>query len=80
MHFDFRAVDQNGVEQLVGDVAADPAGVPVVLGAHRAGQRPDVLRQGRPEHNGVQVAGMIGEVYPLAGIRLRLDPARTGTT
>ena len=54
------------------------AGGPIVPGGDRPGQQPHRLRQRRPEHDRVQVAGMVGEIDPLTSVRLRVDPPRAG--
>ena len=63
---------------VLGHVAADAAAVPVVLGRHRPGQRPDVVRQRRPDQDHVEMARVIGEVDALARVRLAVDPADAG--
>ena len=77
MDLDFRAVDQHGVEDLGRQVVADASLDPIILGGDGPGQFPHAGRQRGPEDDGIQVAGVIGEVDPLAGIGLRVDPPRT---
>ncbi len=79
MHLDLFAIDQDRVEQPVGEVAAHRPLGPVILGGHRPGDHPHRLRQRRPDHDRVQVAGVVGEIDPLAGIGLRIDPAHAGS-
>ena len=71
---DFLAVDEQRVERF-GQVAADRPAVPIVLGRHGPRQPADRLRQRRPDEDHVEVAGVIGEVDALAGVRLAVDPA-----
>jgi hypothetical protein len=75
--FDLGAIDQHRIERL-GQITADGAADPVVLGRHRASEPANPRGQGRPDEDHVEVAGVIGEVDPLTGVGLRFDPAHAG--
>jgi len=50
----------------------------VILAAVAARQPPHVVRQRRPDENHVQMAGVVGEIDALAGVRLAFNPAHAG--
>ena len=77
MHLDVGAVDQQGVER-AGQVTPQrtpspnsPWRPPVASVTAPGGQR-------RPEHDRVEMAGMVGKVDPLARVGLAIDPAHAG--
>lgn len=71
---DLLAIDQNGVERL-GQETSQRGLSPVVLGSNRPSQLPQTTRESRPEDDRVKVAGVVGEIDPLAGVRFGSDPA-----
>ena len=69
-------VDHHHVQFVPGDRAADARPVPVILRGHRSRIRAQRRRQRGPQHHGVHVARVIGEVDALRGGRRGADPAR----
>ena len=80
MDLDLLPIDQQCIE-IPGDGPTKPALVPIVLRRHGPGEPADVRRQGGPNHECVQVAGVVvGEVSAiklnednLAQLTLRVD-------
>ena len=72
------AVDHHHVQFVPGDRPADARPVPVVLRRHRARVGAQRRRQRGPQHHGVHVAGVIGEVDALRRGRRGSDPPRVG--
>src|SRR5882672_255782 len=61
----FFAFNQNRIKYLYGEVSAQAIGHPIVARGDWTGERAKVERQCGPEDDGVQVAGVIGEIDAL---------------
>ena len=68
------AVDQHGVEHVAADEAAQPRFHPVVGTSDRPRAAAQPRRQHRPDQQEVAVAGVVREIDPLRGRRLRTHP------
>src|SRR5204862_4981814 len=64
MDLDFLAVDQNRIKTFC-DVSPHGPLRPIVLRRHRPSQVANLTRQARPEHESVEMTGMVGEIDPL---------------
>ena len=73
VNFDFLAIDQQGIEGF-GNVGLQPTGRPIVFGGHRPSDPSQLARQSGPQHDGVEVAGVVGEVNALASVGLTINP------
>ncbi len=74
MHFDLLSVDQDGIEGL-GQKSAKRRRSPIVLSRNRPRELPESLRETRPEHNRIQMAGVVREVDSLSRVRFGANPS-----
>ena len=73
MDLDFFAIDEQRVERFR-DVGFDPATSPIVFCRDRTSDAAKLTRERRPQHDRVEVAGMVCKVDTLARIWLAIDP------
>ena len=78
VHLDGGAIDQDRIEDLLGEPTANDPTRPVVFGGDGPRHLPHRLRQRGPDDESIEVARVVGKVDSLAGVGLARDPADAG--